>query len=1014
MENQFLRQVASYFKDNSVVSSYTFVFPNRRASLFFKKYIGELSDKPLFAPRIVTISELFGSLTELQSLDELSLLFRLWKEYTALQRSRQIAAGVAAENVEIEPIDDFFYWGKILLSDFNDIDQYLIDASSLFTNINDISNIKQDYSYLTDNQIEALKKLVGLREGFEKREVKRRYFDIWDMLLQLYTNFRTELVSSGKCYPALQYRIVAEAVMERKTTEPATLFESHYATVAENLDKIERIVFIGFSAPTECEKQLMRFFKRKNQAADGECTLFFWDYYSKWVKAPQNKSSMLISSCVDEFPAVELPLPNGGVTEGECLFEAISVTGPTEQAMVTGRLLNRLEQLSEPINTAVVVSDENLLLPLLGAIPKGAEVNITMGFPLKSTSLYSLYAALAELHIKASDRAGQKIIAGQSLIKILQHPYIKAIGKAAADKLSKQILDTNMLYIKASALQDETFAPSVAEAPAAFKEFLTLMLFPNEESLKAISLYHRRLFTLIMPFVESQDRGFINCYLDILDRIELSEIELQKIKVIYGVIGAAVKSATVAFRGEPLKGLQIMGPLETRALDFENIIFLSFNEGVYPANGEQSSSIPYFLRRAFGMPTYENNDSISSYNFYRLLQRAKRVFMIYDTNSEDIKTKEESRFIKQLKYDFGAKVKAKEYLYALPTPAGPLMDSLYISNREQLANLQRFFDSSNGNELSASSLNNYIDCERRFYFDKILKIKEQDELSDSVDASNYGTIFHYAMKSLYDQAALPKGDNLFELTKSGLEALYEKICKKDSDYLDNIIAQAFRQELKINTVEGENLLIRESVKQYIKNTLKADIKLIQKRGEGINLVGNEYQIFYRLAGAKLKAVLDRVEQYKSRLCVCDYKSGTFLDKVEQSAYDKTVESLSDANFSATLDKMFEKEGKRDKLHTILFQMMLYALLLTKHLKWNGSVELAVYQLKVVDKFGPVNMMVNEEKIAEFEKRLSKLIKEIEDKCVILERSAFAAAQNEKACAYCNYAGLCKRKTAKRE
>ena len=299
MKSKFLEQVAEVFVGKDL-SRHSFIFPNRRSSVFFRKYLGELSGKPIKAPVILTVDELFERLSTLTVIDELSLLFRLWQSYTKVQRSHQHRKGVKEENLYNEPLDEFFYWGKILLSDFNDIDQYLVDPKQLFTNLEDLQNLSTGFEWLNERQMEATKRLSAMSKNISDKLIKKRYFDIWDSLYEVYADFSAALKAEGKAYPALRMRVVAEDL----------------DACSDKLAELNTVVFIGFSAPTVCEKRVMEHLQKSSKA------LFYWDYYSEFIKAPDNKSSLLISKCVEEFPGEVLPY-----TEGGCSYQVIPAAG---------------------------------------------------------------------------------------------------------------------------------------------------------------------------------------------------------------------------------------------------------------------------------------------------------------------------------------------------------------------------------------------------------------------------------------------------------------------------------------------------------------------------------------------------------------------------------------------------------------------------------------------------------------------------------------------------------------
>lgn len=1002
MEKAFLRQVASLFAQDNDIQGYTFVFPNRRSSLFFLKHLGELKDKPLFAPRVFTIDNLFDYLSDLEVADDLTLIFRLWKTYTSLQKDYQLKAGVKEADIKEEKADDFISWGKIILSDFTDVDQYMIDARQLFMNVKDINALKSDTSILSERQLNALKKISGLKEITAEKKVVKKYLEIWDMLLPLYESFRESLFSDGIAYSAMLYRSVAEKL---KNIAEHPDFDA-------KLSKLGRVVFIGFSASSECEKELMRYFKKNGG-------LFYWDYFSDMIKTGHNRSSHLISKCTKEFGNSEKPLSgNGGWEKGRCIFNVIGASGATEQAMIASKLLDMIQEEGvEDIDTAVVVSDETLLLPLLEMLGR-ENVNVTMGYPLKATSMASLMLSLSDLHIRSRKTSSGIMIPGDVLLSILSHPYIKDIDSTAASKAIDYIKTSNLYMLDESELTgpnplDINFSTPLSE--------MLKRLAPTENMFgsadgkdvaAAITDYFRTICKELAGHISSVERSFLNKFLEILDRISSSKIQFQMERSFYSLIRSAIKSSSVSFRGEPLEGLQIMGNLETRALDFDRIIFLSFNEGTYPASGEKSSCVPYFLRKVFNLPTYENENSISAYNFYRLIQRASQVYMIYDTaNTDKLKAKEESRFLKQLKYDFEVDLKEMSFDFPLPSSSMALTGSIMLTDKDR-DNLGNFFKDLNKSKekeprrFSASSLNNYIDCQRKFFFSKILGIRDDEDLTDTVEANTFGSIFHYCMEHIYDNFAGGKGKKLFID-----EEVMFKIKKQtlEKGYLDKLISDAFEHEMKVKRIEGQNLIIKKSIEAYIRKAINADCI---KAKTPYELTGNEVSVSVELdkdfSSACFTGDIDRLEEYAGLPRICDYKTGRFLKNSSKLSSYLPEKELGDDEFESLLEGMFNTEKHRDKYESIMFQLFVYAFLYKQKSKISSDFYLSVYQLPVIDKTGPVSIRITNSQLEKFSARLAVLLKGIRDKAETPGSSVEVCKQISGNCDYCDFNKYCRR------
>ena len=1000
MKDQFLKQVAAKFADKGSGNpgEYTFVFPNRRSSMFFLKYFGGLAGKPVFSPRVYTIDNLFGKLSDLEVIDDLSLIFRLWKVYCKVQTDLQVSNGFKKEEVNLEEMDDFFSWGRIILSDFTDVDNYMVDPEQLFTNVREWGQLKQDDSFLNDAQREALRKLVEMRSGIgEKDRTKKKYFEIWDMLLPMYRQFKESLARDGVAYRAMVYRQVAEDLKGGRETEARRILAEQGS-----------LVFVGFSAPTECEKVLMRQFKDK----DGK-GLFYWDCYSPMLKAPQNRSSHLITKCVEEFKCID-PL-DGGLEENGCAFSIIPAEGSTEQALIASSLIEE----GDGIDTAVVVSDEALLLPLLEVLKPSLNINVTMGYPMKATSAASFVFSLFALSLRSRKTEKGFFLPGEVLLSLLNHPYLKELDSEQTLVAADTIRKTNSYMLSSGELEKDE--PLKVRKDSILASFLHKVVpCSGEFEVNATVDYFRQVTDILLDSekLSSAERAFLNKFLDILDRVSASGISFRKAKSLFSVIKNAIKSQSVVFNGEPLSGVQIMGPLETRSLDFDKIIFLSFNEGTYPATGEQSSSIPYFLRSAFALPTYKNENSISAYNFYRLIQRAKEVYMIYDTaNTDSMRSKEESRFIKQLVYDFGITPVYRRYDFPVPSAAEPFTSDIVLTDDERSA-LGNFFSDLCAKDgtpryFSASSLNCYIDCKRKFFISKVMRIKEEDSLTDMVEVSDYGNIFHYCMQHIYDGYRMVKCDS------SLMERIRAKV--ETGDYLDRLLLEAFEHEMNVRIIEGQNLIIRESVKKYIKNTIESDC--LRARNNPFFIEGNEYPIGELdlgedLLNACVTGSLDRVELSADGQVarIADYKTGQFISTgagglamtLENAGFSSghfPVKVLEEDGFDVELEKMFAP--KRDKYYSILFQLFMYALMYSRRSGRIPPMDLTVYQLRLLKKCGPVTIRISERHLDMFSKRLLVLLKEIRDKAQT-PGTVMEVCPDANTCKYCDFNIYCRR------
>lgn len=1120
MKMEFLREVAKIFSNPSLLKignvnpnylqRFTFVFPNKRSMAFFRKYLGEEYGKinrapdgspmPVFSPGMYTTSDLFSDLSGLQTADYLTLIVELWKCYTGVQKKHAAAAGVAAADFKEEPLDDFIFWGDLILSDFSDVDQYLVDAKQLFTNLKDINELNSDFSWMSEKQRNAAERLTGVKDfwkrvttgmnggnaaggltdGNKGESYKKRFLDTWEILYPLYIHYRDTLKSKGIAYGAMQYRAVAEAISSSALKLGAS-DNDESDVVVRKLEALGSAVFVGFSAPNNCEKTLMRFFRDKQNADGSPAGYFYWDYFSEMIKAPQNKSSRLIESCVDEFPSnpaipftgsPESAAEDGSVSAGAgpngCTFDVYPVSGNIGQTLAASEILKKIcsgydyaapgfDLRGEALKTAVVIADENLLLPMLSAVPAGFRdekgrpcVNITMGYPLAATGVASLANLLSALHTTLRVKNGRTMLYGNVLLDLLTHSYVKSINENDAERLRKHIIDSNKFFIESGEFEDGfENLPDVnghmhsLHLSAEFKEFLKLLIpagimASSEENgglISAIVEYQSVVLDYVSNYVSVSEKGYIFQYTDVLNSLKGNNLSIVLPRSAYSIIRKTVGNLSVTFKGEPLMGLQIMGALETRALDFENIIYLSFNEGMFPKNGEQKSCIPYFLRKSFGLPTYETQDSISAYNFYRMIQRAKRVCFVYSTDSEGMKVGEESRFIKQLRYDFG--VRPAYHNVNLPMPENFSVSYNKVEKREEDVKLiiGNYFDSEpnakGSRHFSASMLNSYIDCPLRFYFENILGVEVEADLTESVDGSVFGSIFHKSMQLIYNSYTEKLGTKI--ISGKFLEKVMKDLfpaCKTDgsfsgngSEQLNDFIADGFRDALQVDMIEGENLVIRELVERYVYNTLAADFKRANEIGQ-FSFMGTEVMILDKYLGANFIAFFDRIERGPDgAVRISDYKTGNFKPDVINQYYSENEHAsiINDDEMGGVLDALFDMSGGRDVSRKILMQLFIYAMMWDEYGKKSEQDKIAdagkdiyvtIYPVRKIKSQGLVTLKVTHGNIAAFKIRLAALLNDIRSNAG--QNAEFKMCVSKEPCNYCDYAGICSRGSEKND
>lgn len=959
----FLYRIASTFYQQYGDDLYrlTFVFPNRRAGVFFQKYLAEVAEKPLFSPTIITISELFESLSNYRLADRIEMLVMLYGHYQRISES-------------VESFDEFLFWGEMLLNDFSDADKHLADAYQLFRNVQDLKSMDLDMSYLSKSQIEAIRRFWTNFMPIEGNDTKKEFLELWRILFDLYTSFREELMQKGLAYEGMLFREVAERAKTKKEL-PLPFSE---------------IVFMGFNALTPAESALMTHFHNL-KIAD-----FYWDYASPLVRDKQNKASLWAQENLTRFPS-RFEIEEENSSEEKPIIEVVGIPSGVGQAKQVRQILSQLVENksipnpNEAINTAIVLPDENLLLPVLYSIPSEiGKINVTMGYGLSHASIAGLIEHLSDLQRNLRMANGETVFYFRFVLAVLNHPLIALAARNEAEALKKHIAENNRISVSEK---------EIGEYP------LLAPFFRPVENWKEISEYLKSILSFVyrqLPEkkVEEEDgdptnevhpmdleREFIVQYYKSVTRLEDmlqgASIDLST-ETYFRLLKQLSRSISVPFSGEPLSGLQVMGVLETRVLDFENLILLSMNEGVFPVRRALNSFIPYSLRKAFGLPVHEHQDGTYAYHFYRMISRAKRVFMLYDTRSEEMQTGEVSRYFYQLKYLYNDWFDIREHVVSYDVSA-PETYPVSVSKTPEIIRKLSAFREGGEKYLSASSINNYINCPLQFYFTAVEGFdKEEDEVQESVEASVFGTIFHRLMEKLYgryrNKTVTPDVLNELIADDNGLTLLLEEAFAE----------HYFKRKNNPEPLKGQYYLIGEILRDYVKRTLKTDIRFTP-----FEYIGSEYRFkeTYRVndkLSVNFKGSIDRIDSQDGAHRIIDYKTGT------GSVDFKSMEQLFDAS-------------KNKRPYQIL-QVFIYALFYAKE-KPETKLSPAIYYLRSIfnDKFDP-SVTFNNEPIKdislsfdEFSEHFNRCLEEIFDGEI-----PFRQAENEKSCEWCAFKIVCGR------
>jgi CRISPR/Cas system-associated exonuclease Cas4 (RecB family) len=960
----------------------TFVFPNKRSGIFFRKYLSEAAVKPVFSPSILTISDLFRKLNPKRQADRIKLLFMLYDIYKRQSNSD-------------ETFDDFIYWGEMLLNDFDDIDKYLVDARQLFTNITDLNHIDETFTYLTPSQIRAIRSFwssfrQGGNDNADHYDSNRRFFlHVWELLYPVYTELRKRLTDEGMAYEGMIYR-----------------------EVVENLGKIpslpfKKIVFIGFNALTKAEKMLFKHLKEQGIAD------FYWDYASEKIKDEDNRASFFMRENLCMFPS-EHALPEEEPEQTQ--FEMIGIPSRIGQAKQVYTLLEKLSEketmhADEAMRTAIVLPDEQLLLPVLNAIPETVScINVTLGYPLSGTLVASLMNFLQSLRKNVRRTDDDLLFYHRDVIAVLQHKYISSALPAETSALVKDITERNQIYIPVKTFEKTpllTLLFSVPVTAAETFDYLTKILktlnmrFSTADNTNAGTSdtnagtrdknagTNERISdtdTESNIMSDTLEQEFLFYYYSMVNRMRELIREAGTVlstETCFRLLKKMTDFTKIPFHGEPLSGLQIMGTLETRALDFENIILLSVNEGIFPAKNTANSFIPYHLRRGFDLPSPERQDAIWSYLFYRMIYRAKKVTMLYDTRADGLQSGEASRFIRQLIYHYKTPVCRKLPVYDVSSSH---VAPLCVDKDEETMRLLTAYETDKS--LSASAINIYLDCPLKFYFSALKGINEEDTVSETLENDTFGTLLHHVMELTYK----PLCGKMVTADLLNLAAQEKNM----TAIIQQVFADDFFHSEKPHPLTGQAYLYGETIRKYVCKALEYD-----RSTPPFVYIGSEklFHTSLEIKGGRkirIKGFIDRIDRIGDMVRITDYKSGR-----------------PSALTFGSMESLFDTTAKERK--KAILQVFLYAWIYAK-VDGEKNIRPAVYYMRNLfgqGEFDPLIRQVNgkEKTVIEnfslyhevFEEHLRTCLNEMFD-----AEKPFTQTQNSSVCEYCPFTGICGR------
>ncbi len=977
----FLEEVSQAIleKYTTDLQQLTVVFPNRRAGLFFQHILARQAKQSGWAPRIITFEEFVAELSGSRTPDHLTLLFHLYQIFTKESNSQ-------------ETFDHFYFWGDLLLQDFDAIDKALVKTSDLFANLKDLKELEANYDYLTENQRNAITRFWKNFQHGQSTSSKENFLRFWIILHRVYTSFTQFLQDKEWAYEGLMLRQLAERI--------------NSGTFATDF---QQLAFVGLHALAPAEEKLIKWFIKEKDAD------VFWDVDDYYIRHPQHEAGTYFRRYQRDplwkntFPN---PLPQQFFNQAPRSVQAVGINLHVGQAKYAGAILKEISQQPGfiPEKTAVVLPDENLLFPLLHSLPPEIKrVNVTMGYPVRSTALYSLIEhALALQEEKRFNSATQQYEFHHSqVLSLLRHPYLRQLSPDISDDLGRNIEKRNQVYVSEKYLNQHHLYAIVFQPLVQAEDTFDYLLQLLQNIYRETDNRDESSDQLAVPLLEQELVYQLSIQVNRLKALTQEHQLNLTPQLLVRIFRQLMQGLRLPFTGEPLRGLQIMGVLETRNLDFDNVIILSFNEGVYPKSETVNTFIPGNLRRGFGLASVDEQDAIYAYTFYRLLHRSQRVHLLYNTADGVGQQGEMSRFLYQLLYESDANADGS---VQFPTAQGdfavsqsnlgspvqtiPPQPIIIEKNADVLERLHRYTcqaDHPPQRSLTPSALNTYLDCRLKFYYKYVVDLKEPEVVQEEVDPAVFGNLLHRVMELVYQSVI---NDQNRTVTANVVDELKgQQLTKAVTAAFKEHYGQPEGAEFKL---DGRNLIVHDIVLKMARQILAMDskyapfniISLERDKGRGYfweTTIQNEEE---ETTTVSLRGIIDRIDQKDATIRVLDYKTGR------------------DEKQTKDLSSLFDRENKQR--NKAAFQALFYALLYRQHSAEGKIVPGLVNAKDLFSQDFDSRIYVSKQAVNDFAawqepfiEELHTLLQELFDATV-----AFNQTDDLRKCSFCPYAKLC--------
>lgn len=967
----FLRSVADYFTGSGIDLSFvTFVMPNRRSAIFLKKFITDGLSETAFMPHFIVISQLSGINSDYIEGEPREQLMILYRAYEKVLEKR-------GRHEQLRDFDKFIFWGEMILSDFDTVDRWGVDAAKLYANLRNVKEITSDF--LDDEQKAIVRELWGesplttaisdfwhhVRPLVEQDDsVTEKFISLWEIMCDLYEAFHSDMRQHNLTTAAMQLR--------NFDIDSICSGGCHYA-------------FVGHNEISACEARILDRMKKAGMAS------FFWDL-----------------PCDDETPAFapvrrlanRFPMPDDygpSIRQSSQETKIIAVPSNVAQGKAIGSILRRLtdEGKLDPenaINTAVVLPDESLLIPTLLALPEKIKaVNITMGVPFASTAFATLLRSIISMQMRAEHN---KILDEwqffyEDVTEILSHPHIRLIAADIADKICSQIANERLFRITAS------------ELTKSYPE-LSFIFTPVKDSddASAVGSYVSNLIDSLhteltaahnVKIAARQEIEYLEFLSDEVSHLS-SLICRYRITMSQGtyftLFERLLNTQIINLNGTPLKGLQIMGVLETRALDFDNVIIASMNEGKFPRKTYVKTMLPNNLRSGYGMPTTDRADNSYSYYFRRLISRAKDISLLYDSRTQGLSAGEPSRYLTQLQYLSDNKT-VSSFICSFPSSPATKRQIIIEKTPDVMERL-RAFTKSEGLNLSASALKAYKMCPLKFYLQYVHSMRGDDEITDFIQASDYGTIVHSVFQDLYEQ----------HKDRDITADIIDKITSDPT--LNSLIEGKIIQQLRLKNANfnAEHRLSAQIIGHIVRSLLKIEksdycrpsFRFIAGEFSNDRPEHKRWQILPGLT-INFKMSIDRIDEVApGQLRFIDYKTGS--DKIA----------------SPDIERLF-KHGIHD--YDAIFQLLIYCHAYSDIFAPDKALSITpvIHSIKMMSKNRHIDpIKINRRAVTDYREVADEFLPQLQDFVTEIFNPdiPFTQADDEHSCAFCPFLSVCAR------